>query len=56
MSQNEDSTLPERDRILANRGHTWSFPPRCWNDHTGIVIAITQMVVDRVDRGLLVGT
>ena len=54
MSQNEDSTLPERDRILANRGHTWSFPPRCRNDHARIVIAITQVVVNRTDGRLLI--
>ena len=56
MGQNEDSTLPERDRILADRGHTGGLAPRCRNDHARIVIAIAQMVVDRVDRSLLVGT
>ena len=54
MGQNEDSTLPSRDCIFADRGHTGGLAPRCGNDHARIVITIAQMVVDRIDGRLLI--
>ena len=56
MGKDHDSTIPFQYGISTDGRHAICLSTRCGNDHARIVITIAQMVVDRVDRGLLVGT